>query len=92
VFSAIILSANWEPLQSTCAKLLISFVGTFEGRVFEEAELEFCVQENEVISALNLVLPLMNFGEKCEITADPDFAYGKNLASHLVPLTRRILS
>ena len=51
-------------------------LGTFEGQVFEESELEFCVQENEVISALNLVLPLMNFGEKCEIVADPDFAYG----------------
>ena len=51
--------------------------GTFEGHVFEESEVEFCVQEDEVISALNLVVPLMNFGEKCEVIADPEFAYGK---------------
>jgi len=30
-----------------------------------------------IISALNLVLPLMNMGEKCEIISDPEFAYGK---------------
>jgi hypothetical protein len=30
-----------------------------------------------VITALNLVLPLMNLGEKCEVIADPDFAYGQ---------------
>ncbi len=51
--------------------------GSFQDQIFEERDIEFCVQENEVISALNLVLPLMNMGEKCEIISDPEFAYGK---------------
>jgi len=51
--------------------------GSFQGETFEDCELEFCVQESEVISSLDLVVPLMNLGEKCEILVDPEFAYGK---------------
>lgn len=35
------------------------------------------MQESEVIYSLDLVLPLMNLGEQCEILSDPEFAYGK---------------
>ena len=69
--------------------LLVNISGSFEGQVFEDVEVEFCVQENEVISALNLVLPLMNLGEKCEIITDPEFAYGQFLKLlHLIQVNR----
>ena len=55
----------------------VFFLGTFEDQVFEDRDIEYCVQESEVISALDLVVPLMNLGEKCEIITDPDFAFGK---------------
>ncbi len=42
-----------------------------------ETEVSINVSENEVVSAVDLVVPLMYQGETCEVITDPDFAYGE---------------
>lgn len=42
-----------------------------------EYEVEFGVQESEVVQALDLVVPVMHPGEKCLVISDPELAYGK---------------
>ena len=44
-------------------------------------DLEFGVQESEVIQALDLVLPLMYPGEESLVIADPELAYGTTTSS-----------
>ncbi len=47
-----------------------------EKKVLERTEVECRVGESEVVQALDLALPLTEVGEKAELLADPDLAYG----------------
>ena len=56
---------------------------SFQGReCLPTSEIEFTAGESEVIQGLDLVVPLMYLGEVALVIADPEFAYGNNLAKN----------
>lgn len=65
----------------------ISLKGYFQETLFEDIqELNFISAEAEVIQAVDLCVVLMNTGEKAEIMADPEMAYGSfGLSPHVPP-------
>lgn len=64
----------------------VRFKGFFQDRQFvDEPECVFVTSEGEVVAMLDLVVVLMNVGEKCEVVADPEFAYGKVGFGEIVP-------